>query len=238
MAYLDDLLAHGERIRYSGRQHAFVLVSNILTELFLIGVLTAAGIVSRVAFAERTLAGQPVGSLVLIVCVVISILVLISAVLDYFRWNNEQYVITDHRVIQVRGIVSKTVSDSSLEKINDVVLNQSWLGRMFDFGDIEIVTGSDIGVNMMHKLAHPLEFKRTMMEAKQHYSRGFGYLDQQSIAAYVGPDEGGDSAEPGQPNTAPRSIEETLRSLANLRDLGLLSAEEFEAKKRELLSRI
>ncbi len=238
MAYLDELLAQGERVRYTGRQHAFVLVSNILTELFLIGVLTAAGIVSRVAFAERTLAGQPVGSLVLIVCVVISVLVLISAVLDYFRWNNEQYVITDHRVIQVRGILSKSVSDSSLEKINDVVLNQSWLGRMFDFGDIEIVTGSDIGVNIMQKLAHPLEFKRTMMEAKQHYSRGFGYLDQQSLAAYVGSNDAEDGRAPGEQKPAQSGIEETLRSLANLRDLGLLSAEEFEAKKRELLSRI
>ena len=41
MAYIDELLAKGERIRYIGRQHTFVLVSNILTELLLIGVLIA-----------------------------------------------------------------------------------------------------------------------------------------------------------------------------------------------------
>jgi uncharacterized membrane protein YdbT with pleckstrin-like domain len=238
MAYIDELLGQGEQIRYTGRQHTFVLVSNVLTELFLIAVLTAAGMVSQAAFAERELAGQPVGSLVFIVCVVISIMVLISAVLDYLRWNNEQYVITDHRVLQIRGILSKTVSDSSLEKINDVVLTQSWLGRMFDFGDIEIVTGSDIGVNLMQKIARPLEFKRTMMEAKQHYSRGFGYLDPQSIAAYMQSIDKENGADTQKSESSQNSIEETLRSLANLRDLGLLSAEEFEAKKRDLLSRI
>lgn len=229
MAYIDELLARGERIQYTGRQHLFVLVSNILTEMFLIGVLIAAGIVSQAAFQDRVIAGQPVGSLVMTVCVVISVMVLVSAVLDYFRWNNELYVITDQRVIQVRGIFNKMVSDSSLEKINDVMLTQSWIGRIFDFGDIEVVTGSDIGVNMMQKIGHPLDFKRAMMEAKQHYSRGFGYLDNSSVAAYV---------EPAAAQAGPRSVEETLRTLIELRDLGLLSTDEFETKKRELLSRI
>jgi uncharacterized membrane protein YdbT with pleckstrin-like domain len=162
------------------------------------------------------------------VCVVISVMVLVSAVLDYFRWNNELYVITDQRVIQVRGIFNKRVSDSSLEKINDVMLTQSWIGRIFDFGDIEVVTGSDIGVNMMQKIGHPLDFKRAMMEAKQHFRSGFGYLDNSPVAAYV----------EQAPQGGSRSVEETLRTLIELRDLGLLSTDEFETKKRELLSRM
>jgi uncharacterized membrane protein YdbT with pleckstrin-like domain len=230
MAYIDELLARGERVRFVGRQHTFVLVSNILTELTLIGVLIAAGIVSRAAFQDRVVAGQPVGALVMVVCAAISVMVLISAILDYFRWNNEQYVVTDQRVLQIRGIFNKTVSDSSLEKINDVVLSQSWLGRIFDFGDIEIITGSDLGASSMQKIAHPLEFKRAMLEAKQHYNRGMSYFDPQSVAAYV---SGGEHERPTR-----GSVEETLRTLADLRDQGLLSADEFETKKRELLSRI
>jgi hypothetical protein len=232
MAYIDELLARGERIRFVGRQHTFVLVSNILTEMFLIGVLIAAGIVSRAAFEERFVAGQPIGALIMIACAVISLIVLISAVLDYYRWNNEQYVITDQRVIQIRGIFNKSVSDSSLEKINDVMLTQSWIGRIFDFGDLEIITGADIGVNLMQKIAHPIEFKKSMIEAKQHYNRGFGYLDPQPVAAYVGA-----GAETNSPRV-PSNIQDALQSLAELRDLGLLSPEEFDKKKQELLSRI
>ncbi|GAB4168714.1 MAG: PH domain-containing protein [Roseiflexaceae bacterium] len=228
MAYIDELLARGERIRFVGRQHTFVLVSNILTELFLIAVLIAAGVVSQTAFAERVVAGQPAGTLVMLFCAGISALILLSAFLDYMRWNNEQYVVTDQRVIQIRGIFNKRVSDSSLEKINDIVLNQSWIGRIFDFGDIEIITGSDIGANYMRQIAQPLDFKKAMMEAKQHYGRGFGYLDPQSVAAYVTP----------QPQRGARNPEEALQSLAELRDLGLLSDAEFEQKKRELLNRI
>lgn len=227
MAYIDDLLGRGERILYVGRKHTFVLVSNILTELFLIGVLIAAGLASQAAFRGRPpIGGLPVGQLVLIVCGIISLIVLISAALDYMRWDNEAYVITDQRVIQVRGIFNKEVIDSSLDKINDVELRQSWLGRIFDFGDIEILTASEVGINAMRKIAHPLDFKRAMLDAKHEHSRGYGYLDPQAVAAYV------------QPDAAYDDLERTLQKLAELRDQGILSQAEFEAKKRELLNRI
>lgn len=232
MAFIDDLLARGEQVVYVGRQHTFVLVSSILTELILIAILIAAGIASRAAFADRVLMGQPVGTIVMLVCILISVLIVISAFIDYLRWNNEQYVVTDQRVLQIRGIFNKSVGDSSLEKINDVLLTQSWLGRLFDFGNIEIITGSDIGVNHLHSIAHPLEFKRAMMEAKQHYSHGFGYLDPQALAAYVEAQREPVAAAPAE------TIEQTLRRLTSMREQGLLSQEEFDAKKREVLSRI
>ena len=231
MAYIDELLGRDEHILYDGRQHSFVLISNILTEMVLIGVLIAAGVASQSAFRDRLFNGWPIGQLVLIACGLISLFVLISAFLDYLRWNNEQYVVTDQRVIQIRGIFNKAVIDSSLDKINDVELRQSWLGRIFNFGTIEILTASDVGINEMRQIGRPLEFKRAMLEAKHNYTRGFGYLDPQAVAAYTQPPS-------PQPASGQNDIQQTLQKLADLRDQGLLSQAEFEAKKRELLSRI
>src|SRR5579859_1625079 len=232
MAYIDELLGRGERVLYVGRQHTFVLVSNILAEFALIAFLIAAGVVSQSAFHGQAVGGIIVGQLVFLVCGAISLMILISALLDYLRWNNEEYIITDQRVIQVRGIFNKDVIDSSLDKINDIELRQSWIGRIFDFGDIEILTASDIGVNAMRRIGHPINFKRAMLEAKQNHSRGFGYFDPQAIAAYTRP-----APAANQSATRP-DIEQTLQKLADLRDQGILSSEEFETKKRELLSRI
>ena len=229
MAYIDELLARDERVLYDGRQHTFVLVSNILTEMVLIAILIAAGVAAQRYLTNVSVAGQPGGTVVLLVFGVISVLVLISAFLDYLRWNNEQYIVTDQRVIQIRGIFNKAVIDSSLDKINDIELRQSWLGRIFDYGNIEILTASDVGINEMRKIGHPLEFKRAMLEAKHNYSRGFGYLDPQA-AAYT--------QQQHQPVGGQGDIQQTLQKLADLRDQGLLSQAEFEAKKRELLSRI
>jgi len=230
MAYIDELLSRDEQVLYEGRQHAFVVIGNILTEMFLIAILIAAGVASQAYLTEVNVAGQPGGTVVLLVCAVISLIVLISAFFDYLRWNNEQYVVTDHRVIQVRGILNKAVIDSSLDKINDIELRQSWLGRIFNFGDIEILTASEIGVNSMRKIGYPLEFKRAMLEAKHNYNRGFGYLDLPPVGAYA------QSAPMASGGTS--DLEQTLQKLADLRDRGLLSVDEFEAKKRELLSRI
>ncbi len=230
MAYIDELLGRGEQILYTGRQHMFVLVSNILAELSLIAVLIAAGVFSQSAFRDREFGAMQVGQLVLIGCGIISLIVLISAFLDYLRWNNEEYVVTDHRVIQIRGILNKEVIDSSLEKINDIELRQSWLGRIFDFGDIEILTGSDVGVNSMRKIAHPLDFKRAMLGGQA------GAEPRLWLPRPAG--GGGLYAAAAPPTSARDDIEQTLRKLADLRDQGLLSQAEFEAKKRELLSRI
>lgn len=231
MAYIDELLGRDESILYVGRQHTFVLVSNILAELSLIALLIAAGVFSQRAFQNRDsyINGLPVGQMVLLGCAVISLIVLISAFFDFLRWNNEQYIVTDQRVIHIRGVLNKDVIDSSLDKINDVELRQSWVGRIFGFGDVEILTASDAGVNLMRRIAEPIEFKRSMLEAKHNYSRGFGYMDPQSIAAYT---------QPAAARASGGDIEQTLQKLADLRDQGLLSQAEFEAKKRDLLSRI
>lgn len=229
MAYIDQLLGRGEQILYIARQHLFVLIANILAELSLIALLVAAGVTSNWAFKDRLepiIGSLTASSLILLICISISIIVMISGFIDYLRWNTEQYIITDRRVIQVHGIINKRVIDSSLEKINDVELRQSLIGRMMNFGTVEILTASDDGVNVMDRIEDPLEFKKAMLDAKHNHERGYGYLDPQNYPA-------------AQPRAAsPGEIQGMLEELAALHKRGILSPEEFEAKKRELLSRI
>jgi hypothetical protein len=60
-----------------------------------------------------------------------------------------------------------------------------------------------------------------MQDARAHYD---GYFDREAVRAY---------------EQQPRSdVESMLEQLASLRDRGILSEAEFEAKKREVLSRI
>jgi len=230
MAYIDQLLGRGEQILYIARQHLFVLIANILAELALIAILVAAGVASNWAFSTNTtplIGSLTASSLILLLCVVISVIVMISGFMDYLRWTTEQYVITDRRVIQVRGIFNKRVIDSSLEKINDVEMRQTIIGRMMNFGTVEILTASEEGINVMDRIEAPLEFKKAMLDAKHNHERGYGYLDPQG---YQGAQQ--------RPAASAGDIQRTLEELAALRERGILSADEFEAKKRELLSRI
>jgi len=223
MAYVDELLSRDEHVLSVARRHLLVLIGRVLGEMTLIAILILAGVVSRNAFVNQRFGGVPIGQLVLLFCVVISALLIVSIILDYLRWNSDQFLLTDRRVIQLSGVLNKQVIDSSLDKINDVALSQSWLGRIFDYGDIQVLTGADDAVNRMDGIAHPLAFKRAMTEAKAQYDQGYGYLDPAALVPYV---------------QSPQDIQVVLSELATLRDRGILSSDEFEAKKRELLSRI
>ena len=240
MAYIDELLGRGEQILYVARQHIFVLASHIITEMILIGLLVAAGVASNMAFngTQPVISGLTASNLILLICVSISVIVLISGFVDYVRWNSEEYVVTDRRVIQVRGIINKSVFDSSLEKINDLELRQTLLGRIFNFGTIEILTASgDDGHNLIDRIGSPMEFKKAMLEAKYKYDRGYDYMSaNQQAPSRVAPAHAAPS--PARPPLNRAEIQGTLEDLAALRDRGILSEAEFEDKKREILSRI
>lgn len=137
------------------------------------------------------------------------------------KWINERYIITNRRVMELTGIINKHVRDSALEKVNDVDLTQSVLGRLLRFGTVQIITGSDIGLNRFQRIANPVRFKRVMLNQKE----ALGILDGQEGMARA-------------PATAPADIPALIAALDDLRRQGALTDEEFETKKRELLSRL
>ena len=90
----------------------------------------------------------------------------------FLSWRMNVYVLTNRRVIEVTGVISKKVSDSSLEKLTDVVLTQSIFGRLLHYGDIEVLTASaGAGVNDLKQIGRPLEFKQAMLNAKEELAR-------------------------------------------------------------------
>jgi membrane protein YdbS with pleckstrin-like domain len=213
MSYLNGLLGEDETVLFTTRQHWFILFSRILFELIVLLVLAA-------ATAVATRVWPPEGRWIIPGAGLLALLVLLSGLRDYLRWRNEQFVVTDRRVLQLKGTLVKDVLDSSLEKINDVELHQSLLGRMFNYGSVEILTASEEGINRMDSIAGPVQFKRAMQDARARYG---GYLGRVPQPTYE---------QPGS------DVQSLLEQLAALHARGILSDAEFEAKKRDVLSRI
>ena len=143
---------------------------------------------------------------------------LVRTLLD---WMNERYIITNRRVMDVGGIINKHVRDSALEKVNDVDLKQSVVGRMLGYGTVQIITGSDIGVNMFHRISNPVRFKREMLNAKENL--------------HIQEDEG----PTGLPSSRSKAdIPDLIVELDDLRQKGIISEAEFQAKKQDLLGQL
>jgi uncharacterized membrane protein YdbT with pleckstrin-like domain len=201
--YLKSLLGEKESILLVARQHWLVLLSEIASELAL--ALAVSALVAVLAVF--------LGPLVLALLLLL-LLPAISLTRDVLIWLNRQFVITNRRVIQLSGVLSKNVSDSSLEKVNDVKLEQSFFGRVFNYGDIEILTASELGANKIRLIADPIRYKITMVNAKEKM-------------------EMGDSAKPAPGG----DLMTLLGQLDALRQKGIISEAEFQVKKEAILAK-
>jgi hypothetical protein len=203
--YIQDLLGENERILLVTRQHWFVLFSSILLEIILTLVLIAGVIAAIAAFAPIAAIGF------------VLVLVPLGGMLrDILIWYNREYIVSNRRVIQISGVFSKNVVDSSLEKVNDVKMSQSFFGRLFDYGDVEIMTASEIGVNLFQRIGNPVRFKTSMLNAKEN----------------MGFDGMGVHSQPGE------DIPAMIAKLDELRKKGILSEAEFQEKKSDLLAKM
>lgn len=152
-------------------------------------------------------------------------------------WWNERYIITNRRVMEVRGTINKNVRDSALEKVNDVELNQSIVGRLLGYGTVQIITGSDIGINQFRRISNPVRFKREMLNAKENYQRTGVDYDDETVGSRAAP-TADKAAKVADVDSTKDDIPELIADLDELRQKGIISEEEFQAKKTELLARL
>ncbi|HNS63141.1 MAG TPA: PH domain-containing protein [Anaerolineaceae bacterium] len=215
--YVKRLLSQSETVLFTTRQHWFLLVQQIFLELVLIGIVTVIILllsdISSFFYLGFILLAVP----------------LFGLIRDILIYSSQQFLVTNRRVIHIRGIFHKTVMDSSLEKVNDVRMDQPLLGRVFDFGDVQILTASDDAINVYHFIAKPIRFKTAMLNAKEALS----HLD------ILSDDLAGVPTRSQTINQSQESdIFRMISELDELRKRGAITEEEFERKKAELLSRI
>jgi len=167
MGYTETLLAQGEVIARRGKQHWLALLLDSRTALgvwLLAIVLLAASVFFDFDPNARTIVGY-----VVLVLLVIGLVLFLYRLL---RWLNNDYLVTNRRIIKVEGILNKRSMDSSLEKINDLVLDENILGRMLGYGDLDVVTASDVAIDRFRMLNDAKEFKRTMLDQKHRLEYG------------------------------------------------------------------
>jgi uncharacterized membrane protein YdbT with pleckstrin-like domain len=209
-SYLESLLSESEKVSLLARRHWFILFRSIMLEITLILIIFAATITASISLSSTT--WLPI---VILVGALLLILPIITGTRDILIWANHQFIITNRRVMQITGVINKNVIDSSLEKVNDVKMAQSVFGRIFDYGDIEILTASELGVNIFRQIDNPILFKTAMLNAKAALENSQAVVIE------------------GKPN-----IPSMIAQLAELRRQEVITEEEFQTKKAHLLSKL
>jgi len=262
MSYADGLLSTGERIIYRNKQHPFIFIWGARWAIL------AVVIAGLSTWLGSNLDSQGISGSVKGVLGWVTLILFIGGIAVFIwtalRYVNQEYVLTNRRVIQVEGVLNRSATDSSLEKINDALLTQSVFGRMFDFGDLTVLTASEGGIERMRMLRSPVVYKKKMLDAKHEYEVDMersgwapsppirdgaapttqvpmpGPASVPAAPAPAAPAPAAPAAAPAVPasHADPDEVTRTLASLADLRDRGAISPEEYERKKAELLGRI
>ena len=137
MGYPKKLLADGESIVFELRPHWRAILWPII--LLLLVVFAA-------AFLSFWLAamGNLFGTIVMWIVIGAGLLVVIIwAFVPFLRWISSQYVFTDRRIIVRTGIIAKEGRDMPLSKVNNVTFRVSVMGRILNYGELNIQSASE-----------------------------------------------------------------------------------------------
>lgn len=238
MGYTESLLATNEKILYRTKQHWMAPIFGTIA-----GVLVLVGGVALFAL-HLTMDGGFLRDVLFWVALALLVVGVGMVGYSYIQWWVEDYAVTNQKVVKVAGLLNKRTSGAALEKINDVIMEQGPLGRMLGYGTLKVATASDSTDLVYETMRAPADFRRAMLDQKMEFEQA----DARHIAAAVrasAPDAVAAqavtmptpvAAPPPAPAPAAPTVEEKLRSLAKLRDDGIISPDEFEAKKADLLA--
>ncbi len=148
-------------------------------------------------------------------------------------WRTAEFAVTTLRVLRYEGVIRRRSSETLLSAVSDVKLNVGMLGKQLGYGDIRILTVSgEAGADQFSSITEATEFRNAMMAQKMAEQTAARAPQMAAAAAAAAP------APAPVPAPSAADAAEAITRLAELRDQGLLTPEEFEAKKAEILARI
>jgi uncharacterized membrane protein YdbT with pleckstrin-like domain len=223
VAFPERLLSEDEELIYDLRPHWLTLVVPVLLTVVVTVAVGAAWVVMPAGDLQQP-ARLAVGLL--------GVVVLLAAVAGrVVRWATTHFVLTTERLIFRSGLVAKFGREIPLERINDVTFSQSLLERLVGVGDLLLESAGEHGQSRFSDIRDPeavqLEIYR-QMEANDRRRAGYATTQPHPAAA---------DRTPSPPTRSPTPLDD-LERLANLRDRGAITEEEFQRMKRELLDRI
>ena len=168
--YAESLLTPDERVLRRERQHPIALILDSWLAIILwsvTGVLILARLVVPDEVLGNNLFGDDtvIGSLGMAATLITLLAGIAVVAIRWWWWRTQEFLVTNFRLVLAWGIINKSASDSSLEKINDAQLEISWLGRLLDYGSLEVLTAAPIqGADMLNRLHHAKDGRTPLID--------------------------------------------------------------------------
>lgn len=133
------------------------------------------------------------------------------ALYPFVSWWYTWYVLTNERLITRSGILHRKGLEIPLERINNIHFNQNILERLLRSGDLVIESAGRLGQSGFRDIPAPEQFQALLYAVSEERSKELAGVGRS------------------------RSPVGDLERLAALYKDGMITAEEYEAQKREIL---
>jgi uncharacterized membrane protein YdbT with pleckstrin-like domain len=158
----------GEQVLYEGHPSWRAIL-----DFYIKGILATAVICLLVALGTGTIGDDTDKGLVTIIALVG---VALTILIGFIKRVSTSYTITDRRLHIKRGIVSRTIQETRLERVQNVNYSQSVLQRMLQIGNVDFDTAAGDDYNFVFSgVADPADVVHMVDEAtRRGGSEGLG----------------------------------------------------------------
>ena len=156
-------------------------------------------------------------TLLLVASLALVIAALVWLLLRFLRWTTTNFVVTTDRLVFRSGVLSKQGREIPLERVNDITFHATLFERMIGAGDLVIESAGERGQETFTDIPHPTQVQNEVY-------RQIEAAQQRDADRMAGRRE--------------LSVPEQLEKLDELRQRGVISQAEFDAKKSQLLDRM
>jgi membrane protein YdbS with pleckstrin-like domain len=222
MGYAEKNLAPNEKILFRARYH-WVFYRFSITVFVLAVALAIAAL-----YAKSNQASDEVGRPLAWVAAAFVAIALATFAMMRFRANLDEFVVTSRRVIRKVGIFAREVQQAPIEKIQDITIEQGILGRLLGYGTVIVQTASETGMLVFPSVAKPDGFRNHIWgqpPPKPDVPETSAVVETPAAAA-------------ASTATSVPAARARLEELESLKQQGLVTPEEYAAKRQQILSNL
>jgi len=228
---LDRELLTGEQVVFETKKHWFAPIrASLIAILIILGAL----VLRWLAPTGDGFFGS-IGNLMDLISVGLLLFAILWIVYNIAEFLSAHFGVTNMRVLRYEGLLRRSSSETLLPTLTDVRLDEPALGRMLGYGNVKILTASGAaGQDNFMTVAKAKELRTAIQEQKASAMTGGAAPAAVATGATPTP------APAPRPATA-ASTPDTAAALAALDSLkaqGLITDQEYQAKRSEILGRI
>jgi len=230
---LDGNLLTGEQIIFETKKHWFAPIrASLIAILILLGAVALRWLAPS---GDGIIGG--IGGLMDLLSTGLLLVAVAWILYNVAEFLSAHFGVTNMRVLRYEGLIRRRSSETLLAMLTDVRLDEPALGRALGFGNLKILTSSGAaGEDEFMTVAKAKELRTAIQEQKAKMMTG-GPAPA-PVAAPTASLAATPAAAAAPPAAPAGDTASSLAALDSLRSQGLITEEEYQEKRSEILGRL